>query len=106
MAATPPPRRAKKHGQDFQEGPPGPQSQVSEPGIQPLPSLRSPARLLPQVRPLPDLPARGRPRGLRPRHDQVELVEQCTLTPLPITCPGSATRSAPATTTWTSLPRP
>ena len=42
--------------------------------LQPLPPLRSPARLLPQVRPLPDLPARGRPRGVRPRHDQVELV--------------------------------
>src|ERR1700759_2568079 len=78
MAATPPPRRAKKYGQDFPEGPPGPQSQVSEPGIQPLPSLRSPARLLPQVRPLPDLPARGRPRGLRPRHDEVELVAMHT----------------------------
>ena len=43
-------------------------------GLQPLPPLRPAARRLPQVRPLPDLPARGRPRGLRPRHDQVELV--------------------------------
>ena len=45
-------------------------------GLQPLPPLRPAARLLPQVRPLPDLPARGRARGLRPRHDQVELVER------------------------------
>ena len=43
-------------------------------GLQPLPALRPAARRLPQVRPLPDLPARGGPRGLRPRHDQVELV--------------------------------
>src|ERR1700750_1115981 len=106
MAATAPPRRVKKHGQDFPEGPPGPQSQVSEPGIQPLPPLRSPARLLPQVRPLPDLPARGRPRGLRPRHDQVELVALCTPTQSPFPCPGPPTRSAPATTTWTFPPRP
>ena len=45
------------------------------PCVQPLPPLWPAARLLPQVRPLPDLPARGRARGLHPRHDQVELVE-------------------------------
>ena len=32
------------------------------------------ARLLPQVRPLPDLPARDRARGHDPRHDEVVLV--------------------------------
>ncbi len=36
------------------------------------------ACLLPQVRPLPDLPARCRAQGLHPRHDQVELVGRGT----------------------------
>ena len=53
--------------------------------LQPLPALRSPARLLPQVRPLPDLPARGRARGVHPRHDEVELVGRCRPTRSPIT---------------------
>ena len=43
-------------------------------GIQPLPPLWPAACLLPQVRPLPNLPAGGSARGPRPRHDQVELV--------------------------------
>ena len=34
------------------------------------------ARRVPQVRPLPDLPARARPRRVHPRHDEVELVDQ------------------------------
>ena len=50
--------------------------------LQPLPPLRPPARLLPQVRPLPDLPARGRPRGLHPRHDEVELVDAMHTDPI------------------------
>ena len=52
------------------------QAEVQDPRLQPLPPLRPLARLLPQVRPLPDLPARGRAQGLRPRHDQVELVTE------------------------------
>ena len=39
-----------------------------------LQPLRPPARGLPQVRPLPDLPARARAPGRHPRHDEVELV--------------------------------
>ena len=74
--------------------------------LQPLPPLRSPARLLPQVRPLPDLPARGRPRGLHPRHDQVELVGPDADRPdrrLPDPHPQRA--RAPATTRWRFPPR-
>ena len=50
------------------------QAEVQDPQLQPLPPCGRSARLLPQVRPLPDLPARARPQGLCPRHDQVELV--------------------------------
>ena len=62
-------------GEDFTAGAPGAHTQVQDPRVQPLPQVRAPARRLPQVRPLPDLPARERPPGLHPRHDEVELVE-------------------------------
>ena len=39
-----------------------------------------PRAVLPQVRPLPDLPARARAPGRHPRHDQIELVIDAMLT--------------------------
>ena len=54
------------------------QAEVQDPGLQPLPPLRAAARLLPQVRPLPAVPARARPQGIHPRDDQVELVTEPT----------------------------
>ena len=77
-----PRRRMRSMAKTSQKVRQGRKAPVSEPRIQPLPSLWTPARLLPQVRPLPDLPARGRARGLRPRHDQVELVEQMHTDPI------------------------
>jgi len=49
-------------------------AEVQDAEAQPLPALRAPAGLLPQVRALPHLPAWGSPQGLHPGHDQVELV--------------------------------
>ena len=66
--------RSKADGEDFAESQTEAQAQVQVPGLSPLPTLRSPAGLLPQVRPLPDLPARGGASGLHPGHDQVKLV--------------------------------
>ena len=40
----------------------------------PLPPLRPRPLRVPQVRPLPDLPARARAQRLHPRHDEVQLV--------------------------------
>ena len=64
----------RSYGKDFTEGSTAEKAQVQEPGLQPLPPLRPAAGLLPQVRALQDLPARGGARGLHPRHDEVELV--------------------------------
>ena len=47
----------------------------TRPELQPLQAVRAPARLPAQVRPLPDLPARDRPRGNDPRPHEVELVD-------------------------------
>ena len=54
--------------------------QVQDPGVHSLPPLRPPARRVPQVRPVPDLPARARPQRLHPRHDEVELVSDMSMT--------------------------
>ena len=75
-AESRPARRIQRMAKTSQKVEAGPQGQVQDARVQPLPPLRAAARLLPQVRPLPDLPARGRARGLHPRHDQVELVEE------------------------------
>ena len=48
--------------------------QVQDPRVHALPPLRPAARGVPQVRPLPGLPARDGAPGLHPRHDQDELV--------------------------------
>ena len=65
------------HGQAFPTGPPAADAQVQDPGLHALPPLRPRARRVPQVRPVPDLPARARPQRLHPRHDEVELVIAC-----------------------------
>ena len=52
-------------------------AEVQDPRVLALPPLRPPARGLPQVRPVPDLPARARAQRLHPRHDEVELVIAC-----------------------------
>ena len=67
------PRRSPS-GKDVTGRAPEARVEVQDPQLQPLQALRPPARVLPQVRPVPDLPARGRARGLRPRPDEVELV--------------------------------
>src|SRR5205085_11023259 len=67
-------RRQRSNGEDITGGSTVPNAQVQVEGLQPLPALRAAARLLPQVRALPPLPAGARPQGLHPRHDQVELV--------------------------------
>ena len=44
--------------------------------LSPLPAVRAAARVLPQVRRVPDLPARPCPPGSDPGHDQEQLVRQ------------------------------
>ena len=74
-AATPPSDdKEEPDGQDVTGRPSATAAEVQDTQLQPLQALRSPARVLPQVRPLPDLPARDGPPRLRPRHDEVELV--------------------------------
>src|SRR2546423_11384973 len=63
-------------GQDLTKSPPVAQAEVQVARLQPLPPLRASACVLPQVRPLPALPARRRPSGLHPRVEQVELVTE------------------------------
>ena len=45
-------------------------AQAPNAGAPPLQPLRPPARRVPEVRPLPDLPARARAPGRDPRHDE------------------------------------
>ena len=61
-------------GKDVTAGPPAARVQVQDTELQPLQAVRSPARVPAQVRALPHLPARDRPRGHDPRPDEVELV--------------------------------
>ena len=61
-------------GQDSSEGQGGPQAQVRCPCLHPLPALRSSALGVPQVRPVPNLPARDGPRRSAPGCHQVLLV--------------------------------
>ncbi len=54
---------AVSNGQDIPQGQGGPQAEVQGARLHPLPALRPPQGRLPQVRPVPDLPARdGAPR--------------------------------------------
>ena len=66
--------RKTRDGKDFTTRQAAGRLQVQEPQLQPMPQVRPVPCRVPQVRPLPDLPARGRAQGLHPRHDQVELV--------------------------------
>ena len=52
----------------------------TRPGLHPLPPLRPRARRVPQVRRVPDLPARARAQRLHPRNDEVELVTPMSMT--------------------------
>ena len=61
-----------------------PAAEVQDAALQPVQPVRAAASRLPQVRSLPDLPARARARGLHPRHDQVELVRRRTMLTDPI----------------------
>ena len=65
-------------GKDFTAGPPAARVQVQDAELQPLQAVRSPARVPAQVRALPHLPARDRPRGHDPGPHQVELVAMQT----------------------------
>ncbi len=64
-------------GQDVTAGSPAARIQVQDPQLQPLQAVRPPARVPAQVRALPHLPARDRPRGNDPRPHEVELVAPC-----------------------------
>src|SRR4051794_38301906 len=77
-----PPRepRAESNGQDIPDGAREPPAQVRRARALALPALRAPARGVPQVRALPHLPARARPPGVHPRHDEVELVSAMSMT--------------------------
>ena len=79
-ASTRSPRRPKNpgdHGQEVQDRAPGAPAEVQDAGALALPPLRPPACRVPQVRPVPDLPARARAQRIHPRHDEVELVTPC-----------------------------
>ena len=54
--------------------PPAADAELQDPGLHPLPPLRPCPLGVPQVRRVPDLPARARAQRLHPRHDEVELV--------------------------------
>ena len=66
--------RKRSSGKDIAAGAAAPHPQVQDPRVQPLPQVRQAAGVLPQVRPLPYLPARRSAQRLRAGHDQVELV--------------------------------
>src|SRR5439155_14342112 len=73
----PPTSSEELDGEDVTEGPPAADAEVQDAAVQPLQALRPAARVLPQVRPLPHLPAGDGPRGLRPGTHEVELVAAC-----------------------------
>ena len=69
--------RAEDEGRDGEgstESQAGADREVQDARLPPLLALRPLARVLPQVRRVPDLPARARPPGRDPRHDEVQLV--------------------------------
>ena len=61
-------------GQEVDDREGVPHAQAPNAGASPLQPLRSAARRVPEVRPLPDLPARARAPGRDPRHDEGFLV--------------------------------
>ncbi len=72
--AAEPKQRTRSDGKRITEGQAGKDREVHDSRLQPLLALRAAARVLPQVRRLPDLPARARPPGRHPRHDEEQLV--------------------------------
>ena len=64
------------HGQDVAERQAEADAEVQDAGVHAVQPLRTAAGGLPQVQALPDLPARTRPRGCDPGHDEVVLVIQ------------------------------
>src|SRR5207344_2365232 len=62
------------HGQDVSRRQAEARVQVQDAQLHALQQVRPPARGVPEVRPLPDLPARARAQRLHPRHDEVQLV--------------------------------
>ena len=62
------------YGQAFTASSSAADSKVQDPGLHPLPPVRALPRGLPQVRRVPDLPARVGAQRVRPRHDEIELV--------------------------------
>src|ERR687893_1832264 len=68
------PTEGSTHGKDSPEGQAGPQAQVRRTRLHPLPAVRPPQGRVPQVRPLPDLPAGHGPPGRAPGHPEVQLV--------------------------------
>ena len=52
-------------------------TEIQDQGLHPLPALWPCPRRVPQVRRLPDLPARACAQRLRPRHDEEQLVIAC-----------------------------
>ncbi|CAA9259223.1 MAG: SSU ribosomal protein S14p (S29e) @ SSU ribosomal protein S14p (S29e), zinc-dependent, partial [uncultured Acidimicrobiales bacterium] len=61
-------------GEDCTQGQGRPQAQVRRARLHPLPALRPPQGRLPQVRPVPHLPARDGPPRRAARRHQVLLV--------------------------------
>ena len=64
----------EQSGEAFPARPPAADAEVQDQGLQPLPSVWPIPCRVPQVRRVPDLPARAGAQRLHPRHDQVELV--------------------------------
>ncbi len=71
-------QKGTSNGQDLTARAPAAHAQVQDPRVPPLPQVRPPARLHAQVRPVPHLPARPRPRGRDPRAHQEQLVAMQT----------------------------
>src|SRR3954467_13333483 len=65
----------QRHGQEGSDQQGGPQAEVRGPRLHPLPAVRASARGLPQVRPVPHLPAGDGPRRGAARREQVQLVK-------------------------------
>src|SRR3954454_8264419 len=68
--------RRARYGKDFTTCKAKPPVEVLDAQLQPLQALRSPARVLPQVRAVLDLSAQHRARGHDPGRQEVELVGQ------------------------------
>src|SRR3954447_4226966 len=73
-ASSASPSRKATDGEDWTEGQGRSQAEVQGARLHPLPALRPPEGRLPQVRPVPDLPAGDGPPRRAARRHQVELV--------------------------------